>query len=114
MLEFNNYFSYCVDENNAITFLIDGKKKNNSFYNYLVRKILSQLEVKDHVYPIGPSLLVYDTREIISPLWNDTDCFILDEIINISKNKEKNIYKTFTMEYILKLKHSVKYQYATK
>ena len=82
----NAFFENKVDSNNTISFLIEGKNKDNLFYNYLVRKIISQLEVRTNVYPLGPSMLIYHTKRILSPIIENKDPFILKKIEELDKN----------------------------
>ena len=102
-----SFFEKSITEKSAISFLINGRKKDNQFYNYLVKKIISQLEVSYHIYPIGPSLLVYNTKSIISPIYEDGNSYILEMINKLDKdNKDHLIY---SKEYINKLPMRRKY-----
>ena len=98
---YKEFFNKKVTKDNAIIFLINGKKRDKSIYNYIVRKIISQLEVSEDIYPLGPSILIYNTKDILVPICYDKDAFILSKIDELDKNNSKCL--TYSDEYFSKL-----------
>ena len=107
MNDVTSFFNREIKEKDAISFLINGRKKNNQFYNYLTRKIISQLEVSYHLYPIGPALLVYNTKNILSPIFEDKDPYVLSKIDKLDKGNKDHL--VFSKAYTDKL--SMRWEY---
>ena len=85
-MDINTFFNKSLTLEESISFLIDGRKHDASIYNYIVRKISSQIQSSQSFYPMGPSLLVYDTSTIIYPITRDNDPIILRMIDKIDKD----------------------------
>lgn len=52
------------DKKNPLDFLIEDNISTNPYHKYIVRKIISQLEVRDHIHFLGPALNIDYTEEI--------------------------------------------------
>lgn len=48
-----------------LEFLIENNINTNPFHNYIVRKIVSQLEVRDHIHNLGAALKIDDPKSIL-------------------------------------------------
>lgn len=54
-----------LEGKNPLEFLIEDNIRTNPYHKYLVRKIVSQLEVRDHIHNMGPALVTDDERAIL-------------------------------------------------
>ena len=84
--EIREFFQRDFLENQAIEYLISKEKENNKVYDYFIRKLLSQLEIRDHIYNMGPSLCCPNTSLIFKQIADNKECHYIKEIIEKDKN----------------------------
>lgn len=64
--EISNYIQGInLEGKSPLEFLIEDDIRTNPYHKYVVRKIISQLEVQEHIHRIGPSLQIENPREIL-------------------------------------------------
>lgn len=64
--EISNYIQGInLEGKNPLEFLIEDDIRTNPYHKYVVRKIISQLSVEEHIHRLGPALKTEDTRAIL-------------------------------------------------
>lgn len=56
-----------LSKEDPLKFLVEDNIRTNPFHKYIVRKIVSQLKVEDHIHGLGPALKTGNVRDILRP-----------------------------------------------
>ena len=57
--------SISFDKKNPIEFFLEDGMSVNPYHHYIVRKVISQLKVQDHIHSLGPVLKTNYVEDIL-------------------------------------------------
>ena len=83
-----------LEKTDPLEFLIEDNLSTNPNHKYIVRKIVSQLEVRDHINNMGPALMTNNPKQILLQIINDGTPSLVKKMLS-KYNQGVNSVKSF-------------------
>ena len=83
-----------LEKTDPLDFLIEDNLSTNPNHKYIVRKIVSQLEVREHINKMGPALMTNNSKQILLQIINDGTPSLVKKMLS-KYNQGANSVKSF-------------------